>query len=93
MSEHNTEPAPLFDFPDARPRRPRSKPINIQDSFLFGNLKEGNVLAFALVTGKAVKGQIKRFDRYAVIVDTGSLETLIYKHAIVAITSTGGSMA
>ncbi len=91
MSEqHYTDSRPLFDLPEERPRRPRNKPINIQDSFLFGNLKEGRVLAFALVTGKAVKGQIKRFDRYAVVVDTGSQETLIYKHAIVAITDAGG---
>ncbi len=90
MSDY-TDSRPLFEATAERPRRPRSKPINIQDSFLFGNLKEGRVLAFALVTGKAIKGQIKRFDRYALIVDNGSQETLIYKHAIVAITETGGS--
>ena len=43
------------------------------------------------MTGKAIKGQIKRFDRYAMIVDTGSQEILIYKHAIVAITEAAGS--
>lgn len=68
------------------PRSPRSKPINIQDSFLFGNLKEGTTLAFALVTGKALKGQIKRFDRYAVIIEADAVEVMVYKHAIVAIT-------
>ncbi len=52
--------------------RPRSKPINIQDSFLVGSLKEGRILAFALVTGKAIKGRIVRFDRYAVVVDDGA---------------------
>ncbi len=72
------------------PKRPRSKPINIQDSFLFGNLKEGRVLAFALVSGKAIQGRIKRFDQYALIVDDGSREILVYKHAIVAITETPG---
>ncbi len=69
------------------PRRPAAKrPINIQDSFLFGSLKEGKVLVFALVTGKQLKGQIKRFDRYAVVVDDGAHDVLLYKHAIVGIT-------
>ena len=71
---------------DHRGRAPAKRPINIQDSFLFGSLKEGKVLVFALVTGKQIKGQIKRFDRYAVVVDTGGQEVLIYKHAIVGIT-------
>ncbi len=78
-------------FVENRPRfegqkRPRNKPINIQDSFLFGSLKEGRTLAFALVTGKAIKGTIKRFDQYAVIVESGDQEILVYKHAIVGIT-------
>lgn len=71
---------------DHRGRAPAKRPINIQDSFLFGSLKEGKVLVFALVTGKQIKGQIKRFDRYAVVVETGGQEVLIYKHAIVGIT-------
>ncbi len=69
------------------PRRaPAKRPINIQDSFLFGSLKEGKILVFALVTGKQLKGQIKRFDRYAVVVDDGKQDILVYKHAIVGIT-------
>ncbi len=86
MSVRFEDPKSRFDVPDQPPRRLRSKPINIQDSFLFGSLKEGRILAFSLVTGKAIKGQIKRFDRYAVVVETGGLETLVYKHAIVGIT-------
>ena len=43
------------------------------------------MLAFALVIGNAIKGKIKRFDRYAVVVDEGTRETRIYKYAIVAI--------
>ncbi len=82
MGTHYLDSEPRFE----ERRRPRTKPINIQDSFLFGSLKERRVLAFALVTGKAVKGRILRFDRYAVVVETGSEEMLIYKHAIVAIT-------
>ncbi len=77
----------LFREVPGPPRRsPAKRPINIQDSFLFGSLKEGKLLAFALVTGKQLKGQIRRFDRYAVIVDDGSQDVLLYKHAIVGIT-------
>ena len=81
---------PRFEVPEEPPKRPRRKPINIQDSYLFGSLKEGTVLAFALVTGKAIKGRIKRFDQYAVLIDDGTRETLIYKHAIVGITEMAG---
>ena len=64
-----------------------AKPINIQDGFLFESLKEGRTLVFALVTGKQLKGRIKRFDRYAIIVEGGPQEMLVYKHAISAITA------
>ncbi len=64
----------------------KKKPVNIQDSFLFGSLKEERLLAFALMTGKAIKGHITRFDRYVIVVRHGSEETLLFKHAIVAIT-------
>ena len=50
-----------------RSHTPAKRPINIQDSFLFGSLKEEKILVFALVTGKQLKGHIKRFDRYAVV--------------------------
>ena len=63
-----------------------AKPINIQDGFLFESLKEARLLVFALVTGKQIKGRIKRFDRYAVVIDTGQQEMLVYKHALSAIT-------
>ncbi len=60
--------------------------INIQDGFLFGNLKEATVLSFDLINGKRLVGRLKRFDRFAVVVDTGNQEILVYKHAISTIT-------
>ena len=59
--------------------------INIQDGFLFQNLKEAKPLVFDLVTGKRLEGRLKRFDRFAVVVDTGTQEILVYKHAIATI--------
>jgi len=64
--------------------------INIQDGFLFQSLKEGRQMAFELVNGKRLQGRLKRFDRFAVVVDTGQQEILVYKHAISTITEAGG---
>lgn len=59
--------------------------INIQDGYLFQSLKEGKQMSFELVTGKRIEGRLKRFDRFAVVVDTGAREILVYKHAIATI--------
>lgn len=59
--------------------------INIQDGFLFQSLKEARQMAFELITGKRLEGRLKRFDRFAVVVDTGQEEILVYKHAIATI--------
>lgn len=59
--------------------------INIQDGFLFQSLKEARHMHFELVTGKELDGRLKRFDRFAVVVDTGTREILVYKHAIATI--------
>ncbi len=63
--------------------------INIQDGFLFQNLKEARHLVFDLITGTRLQGRLKRFDRFAVVVDTGTQEVLVYKHAIATICEVG----
>ncbi len=65
--------------------------INIQDGFLFQSLKEGIQMTFELVSGKRLQGRLKRFDRFAIVVDTGVQEIMVYKHAIAHITETAGS--
>ena len=68
--------------------------INIQDSFLFQSLKQRRRLNIALVTGKGFNGvRIKRFDRFAVVVDTGSQDVLVYKHSISTIADVAGAPA
>lgn len=60
--------------------------INIQDGFLFQNLKEAKTLTLELVTGRTLEGRLKRFDRFAVVMELkDGLEMLIYKHAIASI--------
>jgi len=56
--------------------------INIQDGFLFQHLKAGTPLAIGLMTGRSLSGKIKRFDRFALVLDDGSGEILVYKHAV-----------
>lgn len=60
--------------------------INIQDGFLFQNLKEANTLFVELVTGRSLTGKLRRFDRFAVVVEVeDGHELLVYKHAIATI--------
>ena len=56
--------------------------INIQDGFLFQNLKEAQPMQMELVTGRHLEGRLKRFDRFAVVIEADGKEILVYKHAI-----------
>ncbi len=56
--------------------------INIQDGFLFQNLKEAQTMHVELITGRSLVGRLKRFDRFAVVIESGGNEILVYKHAI-----------
>ncbi|MCL4836898.1 MAG: RNA chaperone Hfq [Thermoanaerobaculia bacterium] len=59
--------------------------INIQDGFLFQNLKDGRTMAVELTTGRRLEGRIRRFDRFAVVIESEGREVLVYKHAIATI--------
>ena len=63
--------------------------INIQDGFLFQSLKDARPMSFELITGQKIEGRLRRFDRFAVVVDTGTQELLVYKHAIATIAEAG----
>lgn len=65
--------------------------INIQDGFLFQNLKEATSLQVELVTGRTLAGRLRRFDRFAVVLEIQEgQEILIYKHAISTISPVVG---
>lgn len=56
--------------------------INIQDQFL-NILRRDNVFVTVYLTnGFQLKGLIKGFDNYTVILDSEGKQQLIYKHAI-----------
>lgn len=59
--------------------------INIQDGFLFQNLKKHDPVRVELMTGKVLEGPLVRFDRFALVVMQDDEEVLIYKHAIATI--------
>ncbi len=59
--------------------------INIQDGFLFQSLKLGRTMVVELLQGRQLRGILKRFDRFAIVLESEGHEMLIYKHAIATI--------
>ena len=59
--------------------------INIQDGFLFQNLKAASTLDVGLITGNTLQGRLRRFDRFAIVLELDGREVLVYKHAIATI--------
>ena len=58
------------------------KPINIQDQFLFLFLKDNTFVTVFLLNGFQLRGQVKGFDNFTVLLETEGKQQLIYKHAI-----------
>ena len=65
--------------------------INIQDGFLFQSLKEAREMRVNLVNGGQMGGRLKRFDRFAIVLEKDGQEVLIYKHAIATIAAAGAA--
>jgi host factor-I protein len=59
-------------------------PINVQDQFLNQVRREKIAVTVDLASGKSVKGTIRSFDNFCVIIE-GQGQQLIYKHAISSI--------
>jgi host factor-I protein len=60
----------------------RATPQNIQDAFLNTARRERNTVTIYLLHGAKLTGRIKSFDKFSVLLETGSQEQLIFKHAI-----------
>jgi host factor-I protein len=56
--------------------------INLQDGFLNQIRKEGILTTVYLVNGFQLKGLIRGFDNFTVLLDVDGKQMLIYKHAI-----------
>jgi len=63
-----------------------TKPINLQDSFLNQVRKENVGVTVHLVNGFQIKGNVRGFDSFTVIIDSMGKQQMIYKHAISTVT-------
>ncbi len=64
-----------------------SKPlINLQDGFLNQVRKENILVTVYLVNGFQLKGMVKGFDNFTVILENEGRQMLVYKHALSTIT-------
>src|SRR5258708_4937031 len=54
----------------------------IQDTFLNAARKDRLTVTIYLVSGVKLTGRIRSFDKYALVLEGGNQEQLIYKHAI-----------
>ena len=63
-----------------------TKVINLQDTFLNQVLKEKVPVTNHLVNGFQIKGNVKGFDNFTVVLDVLGKQQMVYKHAISTIT-------
>ena len=60
----------------------KSPPQNIQDAFLNTVRRDKTTVTIYLLNGAKLLGRIKSFDKFSVLLESGSQEQLIFKHAI-----------
>lgn len=60
--------------------------VNLQDTFLNQVRKENIPVTIYLVNGYQLKGHIKGFDNFTVILENEGRQQLVYKHALSTIT-------
>ncbi|TYP48687.1 RNA chaperone Hfq [Thermosediminibacter litoriperuensis] len=56
--------------------------INIQDGFLNQVRKDNIPVTIYLVNGFQLKGHVRGFDNFTVVLDSDGKQLLIYKHAV-----------
>ena len=63
----------------------KSTQPNIQDVFLNYIRREKLIVTIRMMDGIELEGRIKNFDRFALVLDHGGADHMIFKHAIAAI--------
>ncbi|SFL74896.1 RNA chaperone Hfq [Salibacterium qingdaonense] len=58
------------------------QPVNIQDQFLNTLRREKIPVTVFLLNGFQLRGHVKAFDNFTVVLDSDGKQQLIYKHAI-----------
>jgi host factor-I protein len=56
--------------------------INLQDAFLNQVRKENIAVTIYLVNGFQIRGLVKGFDNFTIIVDSEGKQEMVYKHAV-----------
>ena len=59
---------------------------NLQDIFLNNARKGKNLVSIYLTNGFQLRGYVKGFDNFTVILDSEGKQMMVYKHAITTIT-------
>lgn len=57
-------------------------PLNLQDTFLNQLRKENMLATIFLINGYQIKGVIRSFDQFTVLLEVEGKQQLVYKHAI-----------
>ncbi len=57
-------------------------PLNLQDTFLNQARKEKVTVTIFLINGYQLKGSIKSFDNFTLLLEVDGKQQLIYKHAV-----------
>ena len=68
-------------------------PINVQDGFFYQLRKDNTIVEVTLLSERKRIGRIRRFDKYAVVLEVDGREEMIYKHAISSVAAIGGGHA
>ncbi|MDD2283155.1 MAG: RNA chaperone Hfq [Eubacteriales bacterium] len=58
------------------------KNLNLQDVFLNQIRRDGTPVTIFLLNGFQIKGFVRGFDNFTVVMDSDNKQQLIYKHAI-----------
>jgi host factor-I protein len=66
-------------------------PINVQDGFFYQVRKDNTLVEVTLLSEKKRIGRIRRFDKYAVVLEVDGREEMIYKHAVASVAILGGA--
>jgi len=60
-------------------------PINVQDSFFYNLRKDNTEITVRLTSGEERMGRLRRFDKFALVLEVGGHEEINNKHAIASI--------
>ncbi len=63
------------------------KSPQVQEGFLFEALRERRILSIELMSGAALRGVLKRFDQFTLVLENDQGSLVIYKSSVVSITA------